>query len=158
MNKKCIHGKDPFICWECMQKVALDGVEQRKKECSNCSYCECKQDLEVFKLGEDKALKELKEYIKNTYAQHYAKSGRQTIESIMDRGHGEGFCIGSISKYADRYGFKNGKNRDDLLKIAHYAILALIDYDRKNGDTNVKKPDDVAIMLSEAEKMDIESI
>jgi hypothetical protein len=28
-------------------------------------------------------------------------------------------------KYAQRYGKKGGKNRNDLLKILHYTIIAL---------------------------------
>ena len=44
---------------------------------------------------------------------------------IIDSGHGEGFCIGNILKYAQRYGKKNGKNRADLLKVIHYGIIAL---------------------------------
>ena len=44
---------------------------------------------------------------------------------ILDAGHGEGFCIGNIMKYAMRYGKKQGKNSKDLLKIIHYAIIAL---------------------------------
>ena len=28
-------------------------------------------------------------------------------------------------KYAQRYGKKNGYNRDDILKIIHYAIMLL---------------------------------
>ena len=43
----------------------------------------------------------------------------------LDSGHGEGFCIGNILKYAQRYGKKNGKNRADLLKVIHYGIIAL---------------------------------
>jgi len=33
--------------------------------------------------------------------------------------------MGNILKYAMRYGKKNGKNRDDLYKIIHYAIIAI---------------------------------
>jgi hypothetical protein len=44
---------------------------------------------------------------------------------ILDAGHGEGFCMGNIMKYAMRYGKKNGKSKMDLLKIIHYAIIAL---------------------------------
>ena len=36
-----------------------------------------------------------------------------------------GFCIGNILKYAQRYGKKDGTNRKDLLKVLHYAIIAL---------------------------------
>jgi hypothetical protein len=49
----------------------------------------------------------------------------QSTEFIVDAGHGEGFCIGNIIKYAQRYGKKNGKNKDDLLKIIHYAVILL---------------------------------
>ena len=54
---------------------------------------------------------EVKDYIDDTYKQHYSKNKFQATEFIMDSGHGEGFCIGNIMKYAQRYGKKNGKNR-----------------------------------------------
>ena len=78
-----------------------------------------------YKFGEDKTLKELEKYIDKTYEQHYSKSKFQATEFILDAGHGEGFCICNILKYAQRYGKKNGKNRADLLKVIHYAIIAL---------------------------------
>ena len=40
-------------------------------------------------------------------------------------GHGTGFCMGNIMKYAKRYGNKEGRNRKDLLKILHYGIIML---------------------------------
>ena len=78
-----------------------------------------------FKYDEDKALVELKSYIAQTYKQHYSKNKFQATEFIIDGGHGEGFCIGNILKYAQRYGKKNGKDRKDLLKAIHYGIIAL---------------------------------
>ena len=78
-----------------------------------------------FKYDEDKALVELKSYIDQTYKQHYSKNKFQATEIINDGGHGEGFCIGNILKYAQRYGKKNGKDRKDLLKAIHYGIIAL---------------------------------
>ena len=78
-----------------------------------------------FKYDEDKALVELKSYIDQTYKQHYSKNKFQATEFIIDGGHGEGFCIGNILKYAQRYGKKDGKNRKDLLKVLHYGIIAL---------------------------------
>ena len=78
-----------------------------------------------FKYDEDKALIELKSYIDQTYKQHYSKNKFQATEIIIDGGHGEGFCIGNILKYAQRYGKKNGKDRNDLLKVIHYGIIAL---------------------------------
>ena len=78
-----------------------------------------------YKYNEDNILAELKEYIDSTYDEHYSKNKFQATEFIIDGGHGEGFCIGNIMKYAQRYGKKDGKNRRDLLKVIHYGIIAL---------------------------------
>jgi hypothetical protein len=78
-----------------------------------------------YKYNEDAALKELQKYIDSTYDEHYSKSKFQATEFIIDGGHGEGFCIGNILKYAQRYGKKNGKDKRDLLKVIHYGIIAL---------------------------------
>jgi len=82
-----------------------------------------------YKYSEDRILKEMREYIDKTYGQHYSQNKFQASEFIMDSGHGEGFCIGNIMKYAQRYGKKNGYNRDDLMKVLHYAIMALHNHD-----------------------------
>ena len=82
-----------------------------------------------YKYSEDRILKDVKEYIDKTYGQHYSQNKFQASEFIMDSGHGEGFCIGNIMKYAQRYGKKNGYNRDDLMKVLHYAIMALHNHD-----------------------------
>ena len=78
-----------------------------------------------YKYDEDVALLELKAYIDATYDQHYSRNKFQATEFIIDSGHGEGFCIGNVLKYAQRYGKKNGKDRNDLLKIIHYGMMAL---------------------------------
>ena len=78
-----------------------------------------------YKYNEDKALAELSKYIDSTYDEHYSKNKFQATEFIIDGGHGEGFCIGNILKYAQRYGKKRDKNRSDLLKLIHYGIIAL---------------------------------
>ncbi len=64
-------------------------------------------------------------HIIQTYDAHYSMNKIQSTEFIVDAGHGEGFCLGNIIKYAQRYGKKNGKQKDDLLKIIHYAIILL---------------------------------
>ena len=78
-----------------------------------------------YKYDEDKFLKELKTYVDKTYNQHYSKKKFQATEFIIDGGHGEGFCIGNIMKYAQRYGNKNGYNKEDLMKVIHYALIML---------------------------------
>ena len=87
-----------------------------------------------YKFNEGALIKELQQYIDNTYEEHYSENKFQATEFIMDGGHGEGFCIGNILKYAQRYGKKDGYNRKDLLKVLHYAIMALYVHDEERGN------------------------
>ena len=87
-----------------------------------------------YKYNEGNTLAELNEYIDSTYDEHYSKNKFQATEFIIDAGHGEGFCIGNIMKYAQRYGKKDGKNRKDLLKVIHYAIIALYINEIEEGE------------------------
>ena len=82
-----------------------------------------------YKYSEDRILKEIKEYIDATYGEHYSQNKFQATEFIVDSGHGEGFCIGNIMEYAQRYGKKDGHNRKDLLKVLHYAIMSIHNHD-----------------------------
>jgi hypothetical protein len=81
--------------------------------------------MSKFKFEEDKILKEVYDYVAATYDGHYSFNKFQSTEFIIDSGHGEGFCMGNIIKYCQRYGKKEGRNRKDLLKVVHYAIMAL---------------------------------
>jgi len=81
--------------------------------------------LAKYKFREDEILIKVSNYILQTYGAHYSMNKIQSTEFIVDAGHGEGFCIGNIIKYAQRYGKKNGKNDADLLKIIHYAVILL---------------------------------
>ena len=78
-----------------------------------------------YEFKEDKVIESLKLYIDSTYEKHYGSGKFQATEVIFNADHGEGFCIGNIIKYAQRYGKKNGHNEEDLLKIIHYAIILL---------------------------------
>ena len=84
-----------------------------------------------FTFNEEQTLNYVRNHILQTYDKHYSMEKIQSTEFIFDAGHGEGFCIGNIIKYAQRYGKKDGKNEQDLLKIIHYAIILL---GSKNGD------------------------
>ena len=89
-----------------------------------------------YKYSEDRLLEELRIYIDDTYEGHYSQNQFQATEFIMDSGHGDGFCIGNIIKYAQRYGKKDGYNRKDLLKVLHYGIMALHNHDMTRGNRN----------------------
>jgi hypothetical protein len=77
-----------------------------------------------FKYNEGHILDELHQYIKKTYGSHYGDKV-QAQDLIISAGHSEGFYIGNIIKYASRYGKKNGHSKDDLMKVLHYAVLAM---------------------------------
>ena len=86
-----------------------------------------------YKYNENDNILELLKYVNSTYEQHYSKNKFQATEFIIDGGHGEGFCIGNIMKYAQRYGNKNGYNRQDLLKVLHYALIMLHVHDKTHS-------------------------
>ena len=94
-----------------------------------------------YKYNEDNTLKELQEYIDKTYDEHYSHKNFQATEFVIDSGHGEGFCIGNILKYSQRYGKKNGKDRKDLLKVIHYGIMALYNHDLENSNMELNELD-----------------
>ena len=83
-------------------------------------------------------MSELKEYIDSTYDEHYSTNQFQATEFIIDGGHGEGFCIGNIMKYAQRYGKKDGYNKRDLLKVIHYGIIALYINEMEESENETK--------------------
>ena len=82
-----------------------------------------------YKFNEDKLIEDFKKYIDKTYQGHYSKNSFQASEFIIDCGHGMGFFMGNVLKYAQRYGKKDGYNRADILKILHYALMALHQHD-----------------------------
>lgn len=91
-----------------------------------------------YKFHEDRILRELKAYVDSTYDEHYSRNKFQATEFIIDGGHGIGFTVGNILKYAQRYGKKNGYNRKDILKIIHYAIMLLYIHDT-DAHTNTEE-------------------
>ena len=79
-----------------------------------------------YKFNEKNIVDQIQRYIDGTYERHYAHGKYQATDMIIDSGHGEGFCMGNIMKYAMRCGKKEGTDKeDDLLKIIHYAIIAI---------------------------------
>lgn len=77
-----------------------------------------------MKYSEEKIIKEISEYVRNTYDQHYSEGDVQTLDFIEACGDAKAFCRSNILKYASRYD-KKGTPRKDILKIIHYAMLLL---------------------------------
>ena len=90
-----------------------------------------------YKYNELALLQELRQYIDGTYNEHYSQSKVQTTEFIIDNGDGIGFCRGNIVKYAQRYGKKEGRNRKDLLKVLHYAVIMLHVHDLETKENKL---------------------
>ena len=86
-----------------------------------------------WKYNEEEIVKELLEYIRGTYNQHYSAGDDkiQTLDLIEACGDGEAFCRSNILKYASRYD-KKGSARRDIMKILHYAVL-LMNFNDKNA-------------------------
>ena len=78
-----------------------------------------------WKYNEDVILKEIKEYLGGTYRSHYAspESKTQTLDLIESVGDAEPFCRSNALKYLSRFGKKDGKSKQDILKAIHYCIL-----------------------------------
>lgn len=87
-----------------------------------------------YKFNEGALIDELLYYIDSTYDKHYGGQ-IQTSEIMLDRDRGLEFFLGNIDKYSLRYGKKGSidDQRNDLMKIAHYSILALYAHDKKYG-------------------------
>ena len=86
-----------------------------------------------YRFEEDKILKEIGDYIKSTYGQHYAtiKNGTQVQDLLRDVGIDKDFCQANAIKYIARFGKKNGRNRKHLLKAVHYIVLLMDSEDKK---------------------------
>jgi hypothetical protein len=78
-----------------------------------------------WKYKEDKTLKEIEQYLSSTYHSHYTseQSKTQTLDLIESIGDAEPFCRSNAIKYLSRFGKKNGKSKQDILKAIHYCIL-----------------------------------
>lgn len=92
--------------------------------------------LVPYKYQEDVILKEIAAYIDTTYKGHYVgEDNVQSLDLILATGHATGFNVGNMLKYGSRYGKKRGYNRDDLLKVIHYAIFELFNHSKNHmGD------------------------
>jgi len=84
-----------------------------------------------YKFNERELIEEFQDYIDSTDQGHYSKDKFQATEFIIDGGHGTGFCIGNVLKYAQRYGKKGTDDdaRKDLMKVLHYALIQLYVHD-----------------------------
>jgi len=89
------------------------------------------------KYHEKEILKDIEDYVSGTYNGHYTGTKHeyrnvQTIDLMASRDLASDFCQANILKYGSRYGSKDGKNKKDLMKVIHYAML-LLHFDEHYG-------------------------
>ena len=83
-----------------------------------------------YKYHESEIISDIEEYVSSTYNGHYTGTTHeyrnvQTLDLMAARDVAAGFCQANILKYGSRYGSKEGKNKKDLMKVIHYAMLLL---------------------------------
>jgi len=94
-----------------------------------------------YKYHEEEILKDIEEYVSGTYQGHYTGNSHefrkvQTIDLMASKDLAAAFCQANILKYGSRYGNKDGKNKKDLLKVIHYAML-LAHFDGHYGEPSM---------------------
>tara|TARA_R100000008_G_C3566873_1_gene159629 strand:+ start:413 stop:964 length:552 start_codon:yes stop_codon:yes gene_type:complete len=94
-----------------------------------------------YKYHESEIIKDIEEYVSGTYNGHYTGTkfeyrNVQTIDLMASRDLASDFCQANILKYGSRYGSKDGKNKKDLMKVIHYAML-LLHFDEHYGKPSI---------------------
>ena len=100
-----------------------------------------KEMAHYFKYHEKEILKDIEEYVSGTYQGHYTGNSHefrnvQTLDLMASKDLASAFCQANILKYGSRYGNKDGKNKKDLLKVIHYAML-LAHFDGHYGEPSM---------------------
>ena len=94
-----------------------------------------------YKYHEEEILRDIEDYVSMTYNGHYTGTKHefrkvQTIDLMAARDIAAHFCQANILKYGSRYGSKNGRNKVDLMKVIHYAML-LLHFDGHYGEPSM---------------------
>ncbi len=94
-----------------------------------------------YKYHEKEIFEDLETYISSTYNGHYTGTSHeyrnvQTLDLMAAQDIASGFCQANILKYGSRYGSKDGRNKRDLMKVIHYAML-LLHFDGHYGTPSV---------------------
>ena len=100
-----------------------------------------KEMAHYFKYHEKEILKDIEEYVSGTYKGHYTGNSHeyrnvQTLDLMASKDLASSFCQANILKYGSRYGNKDGKNKKDLMKVIHYAML-LAHFDGHYGEPSM---------------------
>ena len=123
------------------QNFLADNDDQAAHHFINNEVQQSENMANYFKYHEDEILKDIEEYVSGTYRGHYTGTTHeyrnvQTLDLMAARDVASGFCQANILKYGSRYGSKDGRNKKDLLKVIHYAML-LLHFDDHYGKPSI---------------------
>ena len=89
----------------------------------------------TYKYEEATILDEMRQYVDNTYGEHYKKEKLECLDAWIARGTAASTCLDTAEKYIWRYGSKDGKKKKDLMKAMHYIMMTLyIDHYKTKGE------------------------
>lgn len=104
-----------------VENIVARAINPPPKEESKAEFLPVGQ----YKFKEDQLLREASEYILNNTSEEDVAM----LKIIMDSNHGTGYLVGTIMnvlRKKDRY------DRDELLKLMHYAAMLLYAHDKEN--------------------------
>ena len=117
--------------------IGLNNEDQKSETMENIREASERKRDGRYKYHEAEIIQEIEDYVSSTYNGHYTGTKHeyrnvQTIDLMASRDLAAAFCQSNILKYGSRYGSKDGRNKGDLLKVIHYAML-LLHFDEHYG-------------------------
>ena len=117
--------------------IGLNNEDQKSETMENIREASERKRDGRYKYHEAEIIQEIEDYVSSTYNGHYTGTKHeyrnvQTIDLMASRDLAAAFCQSNILKYGSRYGSKEGRNKKDLLKVIHYAML-LLHFDEHYG-------------------------
>ena len=121
--------------------IGLNNEDQKSETMENIREASERKRDGRYKYHEAEIIQEIEDYVSSTYNGHYTGTKHefrnvQTIDLMASRDLASDFCQSNILKYGSRYGSKEGKNKKDLLKVIHYAML-LLHFDDHYGKPSI---------------------
>ncbi len=121
--------------------IGLNNEDQKSETMDNIREASERKRDGRYKYHEAEIIEDIEDYVSSTYNGHYTGTKHefrnvQTIDLMASRDLASDFCQSNILKYGSRYGSKEGRNKKDLLKVIHYAML-LLHFDEHYGKPSI---------------------
>ena len=94
-----------------------------------------------YKFKENIIVNDVMDYVNKTYDSHYAKTKNyQATEIIIDQKPRYRFLYGQYSKVCSEIRQERSRNKNDLMKVIHYAIIQLSQDHYQGNQPELKSP------------------